>query len=117
MATVTTGFGGVRVWDAKAELTVRNQNGRVEANGVAGTADLETSFAPVKFTGIGKGVRVTAQNSAVTGDTAGENVTVQTTFGSVAGRGRGSAGHGGKQRNPLAAIGGEIYAKTSFAES
>ena len=55
------------VRDAKADVTVQNQNGLVEATGVTGTADLRTSFDSVRFSRIGKGVTVHAQNSKVTG--------------------------------------------------
>ena len=89
----------------------------MEANTVAGIADLQTSFANVKFTGIGKSVRVMAQNSGVNGDTVGESATVQTTFANVDLRGikggaRVTAGNSGIR---IVGIGGEVYAKTSFA--
>jgi hypothetical protein len=116
-ANITTSFGDVRVWDAKSDLTVHNQNGRVEAKSVAGVADLHTSFAPVKFSGIGKGLTVTGQNSEVTGDTVGESAVVQTSFANVDVRGvkggaRVTAGNSGVR---LVDIGGDVYAKTSFA--
>jgi len=60
---VTDSLGKVTVRDAKADVTVQNQNGLVEATGVTGTADLRTSFDSVRFSRIGKGVTVHAQNS------------------------------------------------------
>ena len=118
IADITSSFGDVRVWDAKADVTVHNQNGQASTSvRVAGMADLQTTFAAVKFTGIGKAVRVTAQNAGVTGDTVGESATVQTSFANVDLRGvkgnaRVTAGNSGIR---MTGIGGEVYAKTSFA--
>jgi hypothetical protein len=105
------------VWDAKGDLTVHNQNGRVDVKTVTGLADLHTSYADVKFSGIGRGVMVAAQNAAVTGDTVNESAVVQTSFANVDVRGvkggaRVTAGNAGVR---LVDIGGDVFAKTSFA--
>ena len=116
VTSISNSFGSVTVTDAKADVTVQNQNGEVHATGVAGSAELRTTFSPVSFSRIGKGLTVHAQNATISGDTVGESATVETSFGGVDLRGvkGGARVTAGNSSIRLSGIGGEVYAKTSF---
>ena len=115
-ANIANSFGKVVVTDAKGDLFVQNQNGEIQATGIAGGADLHNSFAGVRFTRIGKNLTVRSQNANVVGDTVGGSATVETTFGGVdlrdvKGGARVTAGNSSVR---LAGVAGEVFAKTSF---
>ena len=95
---------------------MQDQNSEVVVNGVAGIADLHTTFGGITFSRVGKALTVRAQNANIRGDTA-ESATVETTFGSVDLRSIRGAAHvtAGNSSIKLTTIGGDIYAKTTFA--
>jgi hypothetical protein len=109
----------VRVLDAKSDVRVNNQNGKVTVSAVGGAVDLTNSFAEIRFNGIGKGLTVRGQNSQVSGDTVGENAVIETSFGGVDLRGVKGGARVTAQNSAvrLIDIGGEVLAKTTFAST
>jgi DUF4097 and DUF4098 domain-containing protein YvlB len=80
--TVTNSYGSVRV-DGIKEATVRNRNGEVAVDNIAGPCVLETSYDDIEAREINGSCRIVNRNGDVLAASVTGDLSVETSYGSV----------------------------------